>query len=289
MVQKWFIMLCKLANGNISENVILIRNTAECSFFCPIGKCDWYCWPRTRETFFSTWPTHLPLCSSSPSLTSRRTASLYPGIYEPLIIKPKPCHIFTEKKFSVRSFFLGDSFVSFFAPSSHWPRAFPREETFQLVGAFHQFFLKAGTAPGGGCLPRSVSLAGSAFQPLRPVSRQLSTDSGLLALDAGIEQAPARISLPPHILFLICPVQSVCCESNLCEALQSDGWLISLSACCSWTGPTVASPSHLSSNEVKEVMLVMQLAIIMATTWSTHAEAESLGMGYAGAPKPSGE
>ena len=164
--------------------------------------------------------------------------------------------------------------------------------TCRCIGAlvhFTNFFLKAGTAPGGGCLPRSVSLAGSAFQPLRPVSRQLSTDSGILALDAGIEQAPARISLPPHILFLICPVQSVCCESNLCEALQSDGWLISLSACCSWTGPTVASPSHLSSNEVKEVMLVSQLAIIMATTWSTHAEAESLGMGYAGAPKPSGE
>ena len=156
----------------------------------------------------------------------------------------------------------------------------------QLFAAFSQFLkpLKAGTAPGGGCLPRSVSLAGSAFQPLRPVSRQLSTDSGRLALDAGIEQAPARISLPPHILFLVCPLQS-----NLCEALQSDGWLISLSACCSWTGPTVASPSHLSSNEVKEVMLVSQLAIIMATTWSTHAEAESLGMGYAGAPKPSGE
>ena len=168
---------------------------------------------------------------------------------------------------------------------------FHSPKTFEFFAAFSQFLkpLKAGTAPGGGCLPRSVSLAGSAFQPLRPVSRQLSTDSGILALDAGIEQAPARISLPPHILFLICPVQSVCCESNLCEALQSDGWLISLSACCSWTGPTVASPSHLSSNEVKEVMLGMQLAIIMATTWSTHAEAESLGMGYAGAPKPSGE
>ena len=114
--------------------------------------------------------------------TSIRTASLYPGIYEPLImvIKPKPCHIFTEKKFSVRSFFPGDSFVSFFVPPSHWPRAFSREETFQLVGAlvhFTNFFLKAGTAPGGGCLPRSVSLAGSAFQPLRPVSPQLSTDS----------------------------------------------------------------------------------------------------------------
>ena len=140
MVQKWFIMLCKLANGNISENVILIRNTAECSFFCPIGKCDWYCWPRTRETFHLFPPGGQHIAASMQLFTfshntSIRTASLYPGIYEPLIIKPKPCHIFTEKKFSVRSFFPGDSFVSFFVPPSHWPRAFSREETFQLVGA----------------------------------------------------------------------------------------------------------------------------------------------------------
>ena len=73
MVQKWFIMLCKLANGNISENVILIRNTAGCSFFCPIGKCDWYCWPRTRETFFSTWPTHSCLYAA-PHLLSHLDA-----------------------------------------------------------------------------------------------------------------------------------------------------------------------------------------------------------------------
>ena len=71
---------------------------------------------------------------------------------------------------------------------------FASPKTFQLFAAFPQFLkpLKAGTAPGGGCLPRSVSLpACAAFQ--LPVSRQLSPESGLLGLESDTRSVPGDL------------------------------------------------------------------------------------------------